>query len=310
MEFQCPKCHYTLTGTPDACPLCHTPLHYQVASADGSEISAIFDTMAESGSVSNDRTAELSAASVGSTSSSGAVTVEAAVPKAVKTDNRPITAFNVFALIYTLVCILFFTFLLIYPMFNSPAGAEYAVWGTTLFPRDIEHNGIFPSLPGYSYLDYLVFAVYFIIEMVTLAGSAEFGLIFKLAICFVLHVVPVILIIIAAILLLISFIINLVHLFSKKLPAYIEKSRRNDKYRDPLNTLGLIIATLILFFVALYVPVALSFLPFDMSSFLVLDDILGKSILILPMLILFGVFGLVIVFAIVKKILRGKVNPK
>ena len=196
-------------------------------------------------------------------------------------------------------------------MFNTPSGLNLAIWGTSdMFPRDIAQNGLFPILPGYSYLDYLVFVGYFVYSLIAVGGGMDFGALFKLILMFSLNIVPIILSFIAAILLIIALIVNVVNLASRKLPKYIEKSRKDDKYKDPLNTMGLIIATLILFMGALFIPVAISLIPFDMSSFLVLDDALGRSVLMLPLLILFATFGLVIIIAIVKAVLRGKVNPK
>lgn len=303
MEFKCPKCEFVLTGTPDECPLCHEPLVYSIRSRNAN--SEVVNNMAAFGAMPHGAGAPAGGAPMMDMrpDASRAPGAGASDPDR---DPRPITGFNIVSFIYILLCMLFFAFVLLYPMFNTPDGIELAFWGSAAFPRASEttSNALFPFLPGYSYLDYILF-----VGKVAIPAFIEIngGFDFRFVLPFILNAIPILLMTIAILILIPGFIITLVNMIKRKLPKYIEKSRV-DRFGDPCNVMGLIIASSIFYFIAIFVPVLISKLPFSLPF--VLDDVLGRSPLMMSFLMLGALFGIVIIAAIVKAVFRSKVNPK
>ena len=325
MDFKCPYCKYPLSGTPDVCPLCHKTLSYMVLGNDGDGASSASPTVIniQNSAVEAPHTG-LDGVSFAASTPSAAPSAPApgiapipapSAPAAPREKKPPVTAFNLFALLCNLIGIGFFVFLIFVPMFRADAHYDWMEWIENALGKP------FPTNTPFSLMEYLFIFILSFIKLIS--QGFDIQLLLKLV-----QVVPILIIgIVDAIFLIGAFfnvLINIVNLFGKKLPKYVRKSNATIEqiYKEPFNLLGVAIATSIIFALFVYLPYLLSLIPFlngnefiEMMFDSALYDSLTVTVIegvdmILMFYVTFAILLLFIIFSIVKKALRSKVNPR
>ena len=288
MEFQCPKCKYPLTGTPDVCPLCHTPLRYTVETNDGSAISSMGIGM--NNGVEGVDTGLASADLSGIRSE----TSETADPKK---DKGKILAFNIAAIIFNVFSIAFFLFLLLMPMFLCTNNTIDHL-NTNFY--DPAHFIEPPQ--SFGYLNYITTA--FTVIFQNSSGEPSY----RTILFYFLHFPVLILGFIGFALAVASLVVNIINLIKKKLPTYVAESIPEDMIGDPLNPLGHIISISIFLLGAIYIPYVLEMIPLNIDLLKSFDNLLYYSMTPIVFFYLVGMIA-VIIAAIVKRAIRSLVNP-
>ena len=274
MEFKCPKCGYVLSGTPDECPLCHNKLNYHV-NLEGAEQPRVEPKAPE-------------------------VKGEIVAPK--KEGKGNIITFNIFAILYNLVCLGLFAFALLWPAFIMNAE------NTDIYASILSGSAVIPEGQAFSLLDYYVVQMYtYFVQIIPFAGSNTDAVIF-LGVGLLFNFLEILFIFLGVLLGTISLICNLVNLFTGRLPKYVKRSVV-ETFHDPLNPMGHIITFLAFFALDLFVP---SFINQFISNLGIgLGIVRTLEVMKTPQSFFpIMAFGAVFVIAIVKTIIRGSVNPK
>ena len=290
MQFRCPKCNYILTGTPDECPLCHTKLNYAVNS------NAIPAQPAQPA-----QPAPAPEVAPAPNPGPAALTPEdVQKQRAERAKKRKITSFNVMALIYSLVCLLFFVGALMLPTMVIPAA------GTSDLYVPI---GAQPAPVPFGLLDYYVFQIYALASWIQYfvsagAGSSLFPIILYLGFGYF----EILFIVIGVLLTFFSTLCNIINLAKGKLPNYVAKSAV-ERFHDPLNGIGMIITFMVFLLLDLFVPNLLNKLFVDLGLSVAICPAI-QNLHTISIFLIFAMFGVVFVTAIVKGAMRGSVNPK